>query len=243
MTGMILLSSNAFTSTEKFEFYTITNDVKDLAFKIESKEINETLRSKKIISAKEAVYANAYWYKGEYKVELQGAKLSGEMKALITQAYTQKAYFVWGNSFEKWIDGYKIKTSSSKQLVYDDPSGLLEKSEILVNRSKNKIVINEKKPIGTIRTSINLEYPKWSKKFPVFKKSSRVAYEGSRVLRTNIELDYKLTKSKKYFPSLVKIKSTQSVTFESSSSIDRNINEEFIYTNYRINDGIAKNKI
>lgn len=244
MIGVTSLLANAKVSSKDFSLYTIPSGVEDLAFRVDSKDINRVLRSKKIISKNETVFALSYWYKGKWRVELGGAeKVSQGIQDLILESFSQKSALVWGNSFSKWIKGYSVESRTSRQVVYNDPSGLLEKSEVLVNRSRKKIVINEKKPIGTIRTSINLSYPKWAGSKPVLKSSLRVAYEGTRVLKTETKMIYKKFDANKYLPNIVRIHSTQSVTFESASSINREIAEEFEFSDYKVNQGLGKTKI
>lgn len=243
ITGAIFLAShNAFSKTD-FNLYSIPDGVKDLTFTISSEQLNKVLRSKKILNPEQLVSAQAFWYKGRKKIVLQGAKnLKKEVKDLIREAFEQKAALVWGNDFSDWTRGYSEEKSSEGQLLYTDPTGILEKSEISINHSKERVVINEKKPIGSIRTNLELTYPKWSKLKGVVETTSRIAYEGSRVIRTNIQVEYKKIISGVYLPRKISAQSTQSVTFESAESLDRKVNEEFIMSGYKINKGIAEDK-
>lgn len=241
--GIFFVNTSVFSKTD-FNLYTLPASIKDLSFKISSEQLNEVLKSKKILSPEQNVYALAFWYKGKKKIELRGVnKLKREIKVMIKEAFEQKTSFVWGNDFSKWIEGYSEEHPGKDQLLYKDPTGILEKSEISINHSKQRIVINEKKPIGSIRTNVELSYPKWSKSKAVIQKTSRVAYEGSRVVRSSTQITFEKVKDKIYLPTKIAVQSTQSVTFESEASLDRIVNEEFIISDYKINRGIAKDEL
>lgn len=231
-------------SKEDFNIYSLPVGVEDLAFTIQSEQINKMLKSKKILSPGQTVSAKAYWYKGTSKIELIGAtKLKREIKEMISEAFAQKASYVWGNSFEKWTEGYSREDQGEGKIIFTDPIGILEKTEISINHTKQKIVVNEKRPIGSVRTEIELSYPEWSKGKAVIEKTSRIAYEGSRVIRSSSRIFFKMFEGSFFFPSQIDVTSTQSVTFESSASLDRNVDEEFIFSNYQLNKKIAQKNI
>ena len=241
--GIIWLGAKGY-SQESFDQYNIPAEVKDLAFKIESKELNDTLKAKKVIAPDANVFARAYWYKGKSAVELEGAKgIRKEIRELIKASFDQKAALVWGDDFKKWISGYELERNSPLQKVYTDPSGVLEKSEITINRSKDKIIINEKKPIGTVRTTVSFIYPKWAKGKAVVSDTSQIAFEGSRVLRTKLKIKYAKVSNNVYLPSEVFGDSTQSVTFSSDQTVDRKVLERFKFSDFKINKDIADDKI
>lgn len=242
--GASLFQTNSLLAKTDFNIYSLPDGIDDVSFTLYSDQINDVLKSKKILAPGQQVSAKAFWYKGKHLIELEGAKkLKREVKTMIIEAFEQKASLVWGSDFKKWTEGYSEERASDGQLIYKDPTGILEKSEITINHSRDKILVNEKKPIGTVRTEIELSYPKWSKSKAVIEKTTRIAYEGSRVIRSNTQVVFKKYKKKFYLPVKILVQSTQSVTFEAQASLDRKVNEEYSISDYQINKGIAKSKL
>lgn len=219
------------------QFYNPLKDIKSMSFIMSSPAIVNLLVTKKKMTNASGLKAYIEWSanREELSVELKtSAKLDSITQGLVIEMFRNKASLVIGNNFDTWIKGYKASEKKGQQIVYTDPSGLLDKSEITMTKSRTKLIVAEKKPIGSIRTSYELMYPKWSADKAVIKEVSRVAFEGARILRVKTQIKYKKIILNKYFPVKITSQSTHGVSFDSSHSIERNLDSTFEITSYKI---------
>ena len=219
------------------EFYNPLRQIKKITFQMQSSEIENLLVTKKKLEASSQLKAHVTWTKLNNKIVVKlipNSLLDHSVTKLLEENFRMKTAIVLGSKFNRWIKGYKLTDKRKSQLTYTDPTGLLEKSEIVINLSRNNIIISEKKPIGSIRTSFELFYPIWSSSKAVIKSVSRVAYEGARILRTKTKIEYKQVEKNIYLPVKISSEATHGVSFESSSSIERNLNNIYIISDYKL---------
>lgn len=222
--------------TEK-NYHSFTKGLDEMSFDVSSESINELVTTKFALDEKVLIVASVNWEDGEdFEVKISNIeKLPSRIQKYITEIYTARIQIVLGGSFMNWVKGYKEHKRKKGVITYQDPTGLLDKSEITFQESSARLSVVEKKPIGTTRTWYFYKRMKWSRGLKVLDRVSRSVYEGSRAIRSESTLSYK-KQSGFWMPKTLTTKTTQGVSMNSKNSVERLITEVFEFTNFKIED-------
>jgi hypothetical protein len=236
---LILSSSKAYPKaivTEK-NYYNFTNGIDELSFDVASESINELITTKFALDKKISITASVSWEDDEdLKVAITNLeKLPSRIQKFVKDIFTARVQIVLGGNFEQWVKGYKEHSRKKGVVSYQDPTGLLDRSEITFQESTARLSVIEKKPIGTTRTWYYYKRMNWSRGLKVLDRVSRSVYEGSRAIRSESTLSYK-KHGDHWMPKTLTTETTQGVSMNSKDSVERLITEVFEFTNFKIED-------
>lgn len=244
---MIMISSSLYAEDQRDQiikkmnqFYNPMNNIRDLSFEIHTNELKSLVESKVTIGKLERLYTKAYWYKDTRDIEIIGGKeLDTVARNEVYSVLKQKAVIVWGSSGKKWFEGYEFIKINSGWYIFKDVTGLKNISEFWIKVKKAKLQLIEKKATGSSRTTFQYKKTKWSKDKLVLTNVERKIYEGIQNQHIKSELIYQLYDGVFWLPSELKVKTIQGLAFEDRNKVKREIEENYIFKNYKVNKGRA----
>jgi hypothetical protein len=226
--------------------------IKDLYFEARFPYLKKRLNEQKIYGKIEEIFFKVYWTSnGKYKIDLYGMpkgfkELREKLQFMLS---AQLGFFFepgWGERLKKLTTKIEGKDStgirlSAKDLKYVDPA-----NEIILylnnNKDLNKVVV--KSPSGTEITNYDFSTTKWSKGKLVLQSMKVKNFQGKFSVLTGKKISYMAQKGF-HVPESIEIDSEQNLAVGTAQkrSHKKNYQDKIILSSYKINQGIAKQRL
>lgn len=243
------LSSNVFSRVPdiKSRLYVFFPDKKDVSFSITSPSSTILIKDKIAKSLDTELLFKVFYLKGKRALKIEHlTDVENELKEKISERFILKSNIVIGPSLEEWLDGYEFVQEEQGWFSYEDKSDLKDIAEIKIRFLDRSLNIIEKKPTGTLRTNYIYETTQWSNGQLVLKSVHKEMYEGTHSVITESVISYNKFGEKGYLPAQLNVTTNHKIELASDSKdnehsrIERSIGELYIFSDYKINEGISQ---
>jgi len=227
--------------------------LKDLSFEIRISNLKENVLKSIPLSKLDDLYYEVYWITpGKYHVEVKGlpkgyVELRNELKALIQN----RLDYVLPQKLAPKVRSYSLEKVSEEngilKILGTDRTHQrgINKIEIDFDREGKLRSFKTKSPMGSQTSMLSMSKKPWSNNKWVVDRITVTSVQGIQTTKMENKLTYK-----KFdgfgFPSSVKVTTTQELKVASKKKDKNNkrtVKSEILFSNYKINKGVAKQKI
>lgn len=259
--SLILFSFSSFSATKPAEivenfdlryYHPQQLSLKDLSFEIRISNLKENVLKSIPLSRLDDLYYSVYWITpGKYHIEINGlpkgyTELRNELKALILN----RLDYVLPQKLAPKVRSYSLKSQSSKNGIYTiegvdrTHQRQINKIEIAFDKEGKLKSFTTKSPMGRQVSALSMSKKPWSNNKWVVDNINVKTFQGVQVTEMNNKFFYKNYEGFG-FPEKVAVTTTQElkVSSKKNKKNKRTINSEILFSNYKVNKGIAKKKI
>lgn len=238
----LLINVNARIPDIKSRIYNPLKNIDDIHFSIKTNQLKELLKTKINQKIQGPLVAKIYKYKDSKELEIPiYSKVPKSINNTLRNLLLLKADIVLGSSLDLWFAGHSFVQEQGGWFTYKDESGILDEMEVKIKFLNKTLNIIQKRPTGTLKASYKFSIKKWSKKLLVLDSIKRELYEGNQSVIINNTIIYKSYGSIGWLPANLKVVTMQRVNSESEKLVERRVEEDFIFTDFKINQDVAKN--
>lgn len=221
------------------DIYSPLGNIRDLAFELHSKEIQNLVQEKIVTNDIKELKLKYFWNKNNFDVEILDSKKIGKItREIILNEYKNIIALVLGDSFNKFIQGYELNSSSGETFQWKDSSGLKDISEIKIKRKQEKIIIDQTKSNGKMITTMSFKTFPWSKPKMVLTRVDKNIYEGNQSIKITTAIEY-FKKNGYFLPKVMNVKTQHILNQKSDGNYTRQIEVKYEFLNYHINTAEA----
>jgi len=222
--------------------YRPLDNIKDLKFKINANHIIDLISSKASTQKIKNLEITSYRYDGTKGISVKGIEnVSQPIRNKVEELFLSKSNIVWGVDLKQWLSAHKFVKEENGWFTFVDDSGMLDAMKIKIKFQHKKLQIVEKRPTGTLKATYKFQSKKWSKNLLVLNSVKREIYEGIQSIIIENKIEYKEHGKLGWLPSRVTAKTVQRVVSGSTKKVQRMMEEEFIFFDYKVNQSFAKN--
>lgn len=227
--------------------------LKDLSFEIRISNLKENVLKSIPLSKLDDLYYEVYWITpGKYHVEVKGlpkgyVELRNELKALIQN----RLDYVLPQKLAPKVRSYSLETVSVKngmqKIIGTDRTHQrgINKIEIDFDREGKLRSFKTRSPMGSQTSNLSMSKKSWSNNKWVVDRITVTSVQGIQVTKMENKLSYKKVDGFG-FPSKVTVTTTQELKVASKKKDKENkriVKSEITFSNYKINKGIARQRI
>lgn len=240
--GLLLHSTLSFSRVPDISsvLFLPAKQINDISFEIKSKQITDLLKEKSTKVNVEDFKAVVYKHKENIDVEIKGIKkVDPKIQEKLIGLIKDKAQIFLGTELLEWLLEYEYIEEKSGWYIYQDKTEVLDVAEIKIKYGPKMIKVIEKKPTGTLRTHYTLKKRPWSGGKSVITEVERKIYEGNQALHIKTKLNYQQI-NQTYLLSNLEVVTKQQVNLGTDNKIEREIIENYDFTNISMAQGHAK---
>lgn len=226
--------------------------LKDLSFKIRISNLKENVLKTIPLSKLDDLYYTVYWITpGRFHVEVNGlpkgyVELRNELIALIKN----RLDFVLPQKLAPKVRSYSLKTISEleglRKIEGVDKTHQkgINKIEIEFDKKGRLRSFTTKSPMGSQKSIMNMSPKSWSKNKWVVDDITVFSTQGLQTTKMKNEMIYK-NYGGYGFPEKVVVTTTQELILQNKKKKKekRTIRTEILFSDYKVNKGIAKKRI
>lgn len=236
--GLIILqlSSNLCASPLQLDqYFRFTDEFKKFSFEVHSVQINELVKQKLLLKQSPKLAAQVSYANDKIDLKLLNAEIVPEVSRMrIYQSFLRKAKIVTGAEIAPWVKDYTYQKSKNiNKHLYVDESGLLDRSEIIIEEKAKELIVTEIYPTGKIISKYYYYLPVWSRGKKVISKIKRISDTENEEQEVISYISYEKLSNRAWFPSNLTIETTQVLNPKTENEVTRKIEEKIIFSNYK----------
>lgn len=221
------------------DLYTPIGSIRDLAFELHSKEIQNLVSEKIVTTNVTDLRVKYFWNNNNFDVDIINSKsINKTTKEILLKEYKSVANIIIGDNFSKFVESYEYEGQKNRAHLWTDPTGLKDISEIRILKEDLKIIIFQKKSTGTTKSIFNYKEFKWSAPKKVLVSVEKNIYEGVQNIKVDSEIKY-FKKNGHWLPKSMVVKTKHVLNQKKDGDYTRSIEVKYDFLNYHINTAEA----
>lgn len=214
-------------------------DIKDLMIELKSDSFKSFFKNHKLSNNFNKV--NLYWMQSG-KLSSNFKNKSKKLRKIVNNYMEMIKSIIFSDSLKEYLGDFKLEYKEKLNGIEALEKNSVKKENSLLIKilSDSKIMVIQRRPTGTFKTTYNYKKFKWSKNQYLLTSIDKISSEGLQISEFSMTIDYFEKNEFVGLPRVIKTRlSNRILNTLNKSEAEREFKEELKITEYKINKSVA----